>query len=197
MLFQFTDHFPTLPLNLNSLVFNVHHWILLFAWLLHASYSAYVPCPPLPALDLDSVSAPGLMPLPSPWICLPEPACISSLPGVSVFAQSPVKWPVTAHPAPTSASAYQPVSLDQSAIQHQSAGRPRTDILGHFRISHLPVRSHSLVPFLTRNPRSGSWILIGGYRCACFQDQNKSFNFLPCVRLKFWVLSPGCNRFLK
>ncbi|MED6249771.1 hypothetical protein ATANTOWER_019286 [Ataeniobius toweri] len=28
------------------------------------------------------------------------------------------------------------------------------------------LRSHSLVPFLTRNPRSGSWILIGGYRCA-------------------------------
>ncbi|KAK5613413.1 hypothetical protein CRENBAI_022153 [Crenichthys baileyi] len=91
------------------------------------------------ALDLDSVSAPGLMPLPSPWICLPEPACLSSLPGVPVFAQSPVKWPVAAHPAPASASAYQPVSLDQSTIQHQSAGRPRTDILGHFRISHLPA----------------------------------------------------------
>ncbi|MEQ2235190.1 hypothetical protein ILYODFUR_039119 [Ilyodon furcidens] len=83
------------------------------------------------ALDLDSVSAPGLMSLPSPWICLPEPACFSALPGVPVFAQSPLKWPVAAHPAPASASAYQLVSLDQSAIQHQTS------------VSGTPLHGHS------------------------------------------------------
>ncbi|MEQ2285036.1 hypothetical protein AMECASPLE_027763 [Ameca splendens] len=68
-------------------------------------------------------------------VCLSLPAS----PPCPVSALSPVKRPVAAHPAPASASTSRLVILDQLPIRHQSVGRPDTDILGRFRINHLPT----------------------------------------------------------
>ncbi|KAK5620875.1 hypothetical protein CRENBAI_017578 [Crenichthys baileyi] len=172
------------------------------------------------ALDLDPVSVPGFLSLPSPWFYLPKPTCLSFLPGLPVLAQSPVKRPVPAFLVYAPASTCWSVSLGLSAIRHWSVGHSRTDVLGWLLIDHLPAEelfpgslSHTdpekvsgcldsqlcqklIKPLTCFSASSGSWVLIGGCQCSCFQDHNKSFNFVLCLWLKFWVFSPGLNAVL-
>ncbi|MED6248599.1 hypothetical protein ATANTOWER_002475 [Ataeniobius toweri] len=68
------------------------------------------------ALELDPVSVYGFTPQPSHWFIQPEPAWLSSLPGIIV------KRTITALCVPATASADSPEDLDQSAIRLQSVG---------------------------------------------------------------------------
>ncbi|MED6259400.1 hypothetical protein ATANTOWER_022130 [Ataeniobius toweri] len=90
-------------------------------------------------LDLNAVSVPGFLSLPSPWFYLPKPTCLSFLPGLPVPAQSPVKWTVPAFLVLAPASTHWSVSLGLSAIRQRSVGHSHTDVLGWLLIDHLPA----------------------------------------------------------
>ncbi|MEQ2280917.1 hypothetical protein AMECASPLE_025064 [Ameca splendens] len=96
------------------------------------------------ALELDPVSVHGFTPQPSHWFIQPEPAWLSSLPGVI-------------EKRTTTASADYPEDLDQSALRLQSVGFFPINCLDHifFRILSLISRL-----------RSDSWKLTVGYLCA-------------------------------
>ncbi|MED6290939.1 hypothetical protein CHARACLAT_018516 [Characodon lateralis] len=74
------------------------------------------PCLTLLALELNAVSVPGFTPQPSHWFIQPEPAWLSSPPGIIV------KRTITALCVPVTASAECPEDFDHSAIRLQSVG---------------------------------------------------------------------------
>ncbi|MED6247423.1 hypothetical protein ATANTOWER_000385 [Ataeniobius toweri] len=133
------------------------------------------------ALDLDPVSVPGFLSLPSPWFYLPEPTCLSFLPGLPVLAQSPVKWPVPAFLVLAAASTHWSVSLGVSAIRHRSVGHSRMNILGWLLIDHLPAEEPFPGSLSYKDPEK--WFLGCDWWLPVF--------LFP--RLKFWVFSPGLN----
>ncbi|MEQ2295195.1 hypothetical protein AMECASPLE_011598 [Ameca splendens] len=88
-------------------------------------------------LDLNAVSVPGFLSLPSPWFYLPKPTCLSFLPVLLVPTQSPVKWLVPAFLVLALASTHWSVNLGLLAIRQRSAGHSHTDVLGWVLIDHL------------------------------------------------------------
>ncbi|MEQ2300585.1 hypothetical protein AMECASPLE_027234 [Ameca splendens] len=135
------------------------------------SASGFLPLPapcltPL-ALELDSVSVPGFTPQPSHWFIHPEPAWLSSPPGIIV------KRTITA-------SADSPEDLDQSAIRLQSVGFFLINCLDHILFWIL-----RLIPRL----RSDSWKLTAALLLSDPELLNKPFNFSLCVWLNLGSLS--------
>ncbi|MEQ2305252.1 hypothetical protein AMECASPLE_035900 [Ameca splendens] len=126
------------------------------------------------ALDLDPVSVPGFTPQPSHWFIQPQPAWLSSPPGIIV------KRTITALCVPATASADSPEDLDQSAIRLQSVGLFHINCLDHilFWILHL-------IPRL----RSDLWKLTAGLLFSDPDLLNKPFNFSLCVLLNLGPLS--------
>ncbi|MED6262828.1 hypothetical protein ATANTOWER_026863 [Ataeniobius toweri] len=99
------------------------------------------PCLTSLALELDPVSVNRFTPQPSHWFIQPEPAWLSSLPGI-IEKRTP-----TALSVPATASADSPEDLDQSAIQIQSVGLFPINCLDHilFWILNLIPRLRRLV----------------------------------------------------
>ncbi|XP_047231084.1 uncharacterized protein LOC124874004 [Girardinichthys multiradiatus] len=94
------------------------------------SASGFLPLPapclmPL-ALEFNPVSVPGFMPQPNHWFIQPDPAWLSSLPGIIV------KRTITALCVSITVSVNSLEDLDQSAIRFQSAGRFLINCLDHF-----------------------------------------------------------------
>ncbi|MED6253159.1 hypothetical protein ATANTOWER_023384, partial [Ataeniobius toweri] len=102
------------------------------------------PCLMPLALELDSVSVPGFTPQPSHWFIQPEPAWLSSLPGIIV------ERTIAALCVPVTASADYPEDLDQSAIRLRAVGFFLINCLDHILFWIL-----RLIPRL----RSDSWKL--------------------------------------
>ncbi|MEQ2227301.1 hypothetical protein ILYODFUR_036317 [Ilyodon furcidens] len=126
------------------------------------------------ALELDSVSVPGFTPQPSHWFIQPEPAWLSSPPGIIV------KRTIAALCVPVTASADYPEDLDQSAIQLQSVGFFLINCLNHILFSIL-----CLIPRL----RSDSWKLTAALLLSDPELLNKPFNFSLYVWLNLGSLS--------
>ncbi|MED6243759.1 hypothetical protein ATANTOWER_026308, partial [Ataeniobius toweri] len=84
------------------------------------------PCLTRLALEFDPVSVPGFTPQPNHWFIQPEPAWLSSPPGIIV------KRTITALCVPVTTSADSSEYLDQSAIRLQSVGRFLINCLDHF-----------------------------------------------------------------
>ncbi|MEQ2181383.1 hypothetical protein GOODEAATRI_011058, partial [Goodea atripinnis] len=132
------------------------------------------PClTPLP-MELDSVSVLGFTPQPSHWFILPEPAWLSSPPGIIV------KRTITVLCVPATASTDSPEDLNQSAMRLQSVGFFHINCLDHifFWILHLLPRL-----------RSDSWKLTAGLLFSDPEFLNKPFNFSLCVWLNLGPLS--------
>ncbi|MED6262447.1 hypothetical protein ATANTOWER_019468 [Ataeniobius toweri] len=132
------------------------------------------PCLTPPALELDYVSVPGFTPQPNHWFIQPEPAWLSSPPGIIV------KRTITVLCVPVTASADSPEDLDQSAIRLQSVGFFLINCLDHilFWILHL-------IPRL----RSDSWKLTAALLLSDPELLNKPFYLSLCVWLNLGSLS--------
>ncbi|MEQ2308648.1 hypothetical protein AMECASPLE_030394 [Ameca splendens] len=126
------------------------------------------------ALELDPISVRGFTPQPSHWFIQPEPAWLSSLPGLLSRGQPQLCVPATA-------SADSPEDLDQSAIRLLTIGFFPINCLDHFLFWIL-----NLIPRL----RSGSWRLTVGDLSADPALLNKPFNLFYIVWLKFGSSSP-------
>ncbi|MEQ2299861.1 hypothetical protein AMECASPLE_019241 [Ameca splendens] len=122
------------------------------------------PCLTPLALELDSVSVPGFTPQPSHWFIQPEPAWLSSPPGIIV------KRTITDLCVPVIASADSPEDLDQSAIRLQS-------------VELVLINCHILFWILRLIPRlrSDSWKLTAAVLLSDPELLNKPFNFSLCV----------------
>ncbi|MED6243763.1 hypothetical protein ATANTOWER_026404 [Ataeniobius toweri] len=132
------------------------------------------PCLTPLALEFDPVSVPGFTPQPNHWFIQPEPAWLSSPPGIIV------KRTITALCVPVTASADSLEDLDQSAIRLQSVGRFLINCLDHFLLWIL-----CLIPRL----RSGSWKLTAVLLLSDPEFLNKPFNLSLCVWLNLGSLS--------
>ncbi|MEQ2311947.1 hypothetical protein AMECASPLE_025905 [Ameca splendens] len=132
------------------------------------------PCLTPLALELDCVSVPGFIPQASHWFIHPEPAWLSSQPGIIV------KRTITALCVPVTASADSPEDLDQSAIRLRCVGFFLINCLDHilFWILHL-------IPRL----RSDSWKLTAALLLSDPEFLNEPFNFSLCVWLNLGSLS--------
>ncbi|MEQ2223052.1 hypothetical protein ILYODFUR_032799, partial [Ilyodon furcidens] len=125
-------------------------------------------------LEFDPVSVPGFTPQPNHWFIQPEPAWLSSLPGIIV------KRTITALCVPVTATADSSEDLDQSAIRIQSVGRFLINCLDHFLLWIL-----CLIPRL----RSGSWKLTAVLLLFDPEILNKPFYLSLCVWLNLGSLS--------
>ncbi|MEQ2306988.1 hypothetical protein AMECASPLE_013630 [Ameca splendens] len=90
------------------------------------------PCLTPLALEFDSICIPAFTPKPSHWFIQPEPAWLSSPPGIIV------KRTIVALCFPVTSSADYPEVLDQSAIRLQSVGFFLINCLDHILLDSVP-----------------------------------------------------------
>ncbi|MED6287687.1 hypothetical protein CHARACLAT_018809 [Characodon lateralis] len=134
--------------------------------------------------------------LPHPWICLPEPApmCLILFPCLNTRS-SPS--PLTSRMSLPSWLSTPLLITDHRVLDNPSVGHPtsvsgalRTVILGRLLPNHYSAEDRSLVPCSTRTLKSGYWSMVGGFLCSYILVQNKSFNTVLCLWLKFQVFCP-------